>query len=171
MRNLPDYFVRKVSGYPGGIRLTKMTKYYETGRHSFFGGSKDNGGFKGMGQIQRGDPLGGGDYRYWCGTQMSTSLNVGFSRCRDCCTILYSREGRKEHKNQGCGSRLEAAYKALRRTTNCVICQGHTNKKVYGLPLCSNECIREWEFVTPTPMVLFDALEVVRKEEQEHAKK
>jgi len=39
------------------------------------------------------------------------------------------------------------------------------------LPLCSNECIREWEFVTPTPMVLFDALEVVRKEEQEHAKK
>src|SRR5882757_2667027 len=134
MIQLPDYFIRKVSGYPAGIRLTKMTKWYSSNTNNFkpFLPFTPNlsGGYKS-------DPLNGGDYRYWRGLPSSASIvsNRGFAICRCCEQVVCSKDARKEHKKLGCGGKLEDAYNMLKRSKQCIICNLATNKKVYGLPL------------------------------------
>jgi hypothetical protein len=160
LQKIPDYFLRKVAGYPGGIRLTKMVKYNQSG-YSYL-----TPGFRGMGCVQGGDPLAGGDYRYWAGTPHETVINKGFSRCRGCGVIKYTKLERKEHKNEKCGAYLERAYKVMRRRTDCVICGENTNKKVYGLAMCCNECVNEWELVTSCPLALLDVLDQIKKEDK-----
>ena len=150
---IPAYFVRKVSGYPAGIRMPKMVPFLQGGYSNFkpyipplFG---------------KGDPLGGGDYRYWCGLSPTARVNKGYASCRGCGEVFITKDGRKAHKSQGCGVKLEEAYKLLRRTTKCMICQLDTHRKVYGLPMCCKDCEFEWEYVTTTPMTLRYVLEEV----------
>lgn len=148
MIQLPNYFIRKVSGYPGGIRMPKMTPYFQ-------GDSKDS--WRSWKPLlpnlsgKPGDPLSGGDYRYWCGVIASFGTNPGFATCRACGEILFHKDERKEHKKKGCGAKLEEAYKRLRKATECIICKLETHRKVYGLPMCCKDCEFEWEMTTATP--------------------
>ncbi len=165
MIQLPDYFVKKISGFPGGIRLTKMIKFQEF---------PSSGGYRvanlfPMGQIGAGDPLNGGDYRYWCGA-ISSHFRKGWANCRCCNELRFFKNERKEHKNAGCGALLEEAFKRLRRSNDCIICTLTTHRKVYGLPLCCKDCEAEWEYTTSTPTVLRRLIREI-KDEQEKAKK
>jgi len=162
MIDLPNYFIRKVSGYPAGIRMPKIGHYYETG--NFVGRTLHD--IKNMFSGKEGDPLSGGDYRYWCGIPPSSTAKKGFASCRCCGSVLVTKKLRTDHKKEGCGARLEEAFKMLRRTKECVICDLATHRKVYGLPMCSKDCEYEWEFVSTTPAVLRAALEVVIREEK-----
>lgn len=158
---LPDYFVRKIAGYHAGVRLSKMVKWYDHNtplniniqRHPYVFGGVINGG--------QGDPLSGGDYRYWCGVPPSSTFRKGYAQCRCCGQVVITKVERKEHKKGGCGSKLEDAYKMLRRSTECIICKLATHRKVYGLPMCCKDCEFEWEFTTATPAVLRYVLEEV----------
>ena len=155
MIQLPDYLVRKVSGYPAGMRMPKMIKYYEA--------KSDNHGYRPLLPLlgNDGDPLSGGDYRYWCGATGSF-YRKGFSTCRGCGEVCFYKNERKEHKKKGCGNKLEEAYKMLSKTKECVICKLATKRKVYGLPFCCKDCEFEWEFTTTTPSVLRYVLEELK---------
>ena len=147
MIQLPNYLVRKVSGYPGGIRMPKMTKFYQADNYW------SNNGFKPMLPQGDGDPLNGGDYRYWCGA-FGNHWQKGYANCRCCQELCFTKQERKEHKNKGCGALLEEAYKLFRRSKDCIICTLETNRKVYGLPICCKDCEYEWEYVTACPAAL-----------------
>jgi hypothetical protein len=149
---LPDYFVRKVSGYPGGIRMPKMTTWWQDGSSST-GWPRPMLPFGGV-LHGEGDPLSGGDYRYWCGAMPTMLCRKGYASCRACGEVVMYKDARKEHKKAGCGNKLEEAFKMLRRSTECVICKLPTHRKVYGLPMCCKDCEFEWEFTTTTPKVL-----------------
>lgn len=149
MITLPDYLVRKVSNFPAGIKLNEFTKFqmsYPSNDYKVIGGSL----YPGTGD---GDPLSGGDYRYWCGAYGS-HWRKGYANCRGCGELCFTKSDRKTHKNLGCGARLEEAYKMLRRSNECIICTLNTNRKVYGLPMCCKDCEHEWEYTTGTPGTL-----------------
>jgi hypothetical protein len=146
IQEIPDYFWKKVAGIPAGIRLPKMEKWYKEGTTTPTSIVKVEG---------NGDPLGGGDFRYWCGLPPSQhTAKLGYASCRCCGELFYTKVFRRAHMKEKCGPVLEEAYKVLRRTHECIICLTATNKKVYGLPMCSNECVDEWCYVTTTPQTL-----------------
>ncbi len=155
---LPDYFVRKVSGYPAGMKMPKMTRYHQVLGYSY---QTNLPPFKFTGGVIQGDPLSGGDYRYWCGMPGVFAANKGYASCRCCGEVHCSKEGRKEHKKKGCGPKLEEAFKMLKRSTECIICKLATHRKVYGVPMCCKDCEFEWEFTTATPAVLRYVLEEI----------
>jgi hypothetical protein len=161
MIQLPDYFVRKVAGYPAGIRMPKMEKWYADNWPKGFVNSHNHTHYPIL--STEGDPLSGGDYRYWCGVPAATMFRKGYAQCRCCGEVVVHKKERKEHKQKGCGSKLEEAYKMLRRSTECIMCKLATHRKVYGLPLCCKDCEFEWEFTTATPRVLRYVLEEVGK--------
>ncbi len=160
--SIPDWFVYKVSGYPAGIRMPKLPKYWEAGGYrpqSWVGNL-----FRPSTYRESGDPLSGGDYRYWCGLESASTIqNKGFATCRACGEVVVTKKERKEHQKIGCGALLENAYKVLKRSTECIVCKKETHRKVYGLPMCNIECEHEWDFVTTTPSGLRYVLEDVER--------
>ncbi len=153
MISIPDYLVRKVSGFPGGIRMPKMEKYSLA---EFI-----NKGYTVTNILGEGDPLNGGDYRYWCGAQGS-HWRKGWANCRACNCFYFTKKERKAHKQDGCGALLEEAYKMFRRCNECIICTLATHRKVYGLPLCCKDCESEWEYTTATPHALRQAMNKIK---------
>ena len=168
MLTLPDYFVRKVSGFPAGIKMPKMVKF-ETGTGNGF---KVIGlpGMRPMMPLGDGDPLNGGDYRYWCGAN-GTYWRKGYANCRCCNELCFFKKDRKEHKNAGCGALLEEAFKQFKRSNDCIICNLETHRKVYGLPLCCKDCEFEWEYTTATPSALRMVLRQLKEDLEKKGKK
>lgn len=153
---LPDWLIRKVAGYPAGLRMPHRTKYWESG------GYKPIGAFDSRNFWERqGDALSRGDYRYWCGLDSSIGAKKGFATCRACGEIIFTKKERKEHMKAACGPGLERAFKMLKRSTDCIICLKETRRKVYGIPMCNSMCEKEWEFTTATPIGLRYALDDV----------
>lgn len=152
---IPHWLVHKISGYPAGIRLPKMVKWYSQENANYTPVLYPRKPFWSANEPRTGDPLGGGDYRYWCGLQ-STSMckNTGFATCRACGEVVIVKKERKAHMKDVCGPLLEKAYKILRCSTECIICKKVTHRKVYGLPICDRDCEFEWEYTTATPVGL-----------------
>lgn len=92
-------------------------------------------------------PLGNLDkngYRYWIGAEERTSR---FSKCRACRMTLLSDEDRVAHTEKfKCTVVLTDAFKLLLRDGRCVVCDSQTQNQRYGMPLCSNVCIKNWMF-------------------------
>lgn len=153
MIQLPDYFVRKVSGYPAGFKLSKMTRIVEVVVPKVWTPLYGPGSASSSYQKREGDPLNGGDFRYWKAYRDSSYC---LTSCRCCGSVFSYKEARKQHMSgEGrCGARLEEAYKRLKRSKTCVICELETHQKTYGLPLCGKDCVDEWDYVTATPDVL-----------------
>jgi len=146
---IPNWLVRKVAGYPAGMKMPHRGKFWEQGGYKpapFIGSLFHSGTDK------TGDPLNGGDYRYWCGIEAtSMCTNKGFATCRACGEVIITRKERKEHLKIGCGQLLEKAFKLLKRSQECIVCKKETHRKVYGVPMCNKDCEFEWEFTTATP--------------------
>ena len=134
--------------------MPKMEKYYQT--------EFKNTGYSVVNLLGEGDPLSGGDYRYWCGA-LGSHWRKGWANCRCCNQYYFTKKERKEHKQQGCGSLLEEAYKMFRRSKDCIICSLATHRKVYGLPLCCKDCDAEWEYTTATPAALRNVLKQLKE--------
>lgn len=92
-------------------------------------------------------PLGNLDknaYRYWIGAEERGSR---FSKCRACRMSMLSEEDRRIHTEAfKCTVILTDAFKLLLRDGRCVVCDSQTQNQRYGMPLCSNYCIKNWMF-------------------------
>lgn len=166
MITMPDWFVKKVAGYPGGMRMPKLGRYWDANTTV---PAHNRWGIR-LNEIlpfgpKKGDPLTGGDLRYWSGLPYQKGVREGYGSCRCCREVHMTKEARKEHHKAGCGRKLEEAYKVFRRVTECIICLNATKQKTYGLPMCSKECEYEWEYVTTTPQALAYVLDDQGEEE------
>lgn len=153
IQNIPDWFVLK-GVRSGGMRMAKLPKL-EKPKGNF--GYTPTLGF-GPHTKKTGEPLQGGDLRYWLGANGSAS----YGACRNCGEVLFTKEDRRKHMKEGCSKILTEAYKALLRDRKCVICDEVTSVRHYGVPLCSKDCVNEWCFVTRKPTSLVMAIDFVK---------
>jgi hypothetical protein len=147
LQKIPDWFIAK-GIRPGGMRMEK----YPT--------LKKEPAIKWpvLSPKSYGEPLSGGDLRYWVGANGSGC----YAGCRNCGEVIFKKEERREHLKKGCSKVLTEAYKALLRDRKCVICDELTSVKHFGVPLCSKDCVAEWSFVTRKPLSLVLAIDFVK---------
>lgn len=94
------------------------------------------------------------DYRYWWGYPNALSQ---YSRCRGCRAMVFGLVNRKLHFDQGaCGRIVTEAIKTL-DDVYCVVCEKRSHEKVWGIPICSQECQNRWMYHdTSTKTTLWD---------------
>lgn len=115
-------------------------------------------------------PLGNLDknaYRYWIGAEERGSR---FSKCRACRMTLLSDEDRKAHTDKfKCTVVLTDAFKLLLRDGRCVVCDDKTLNQRYGMPLCSDVCIKYWMFESKDMQAgLMQAVTIAAKNNQDY---
>ncbi len=161
LSRVPNWLVAKKT-FPGGIRHPKRQKWWESPNQE----KPHFGSFHTIftpGTVRTaGDPISSGDFRYWCGS--TSPMAKAYAACRCCGEVVVDRAERKTHRKEGCGSRLEKAFKILAKTKDCAICSLSTKRRAYGIPLCSKDCEHEWEYVTTKPRSLAYVLESIVKE-------
>jgi hypothetical protein len=98
------------------------------------------------------------DYQYWVGTLSEPGyMHVVSQRavCRACGEVVYGSMGRAIHKrdsvryyNDGhtCMKVIAMAIREMVSLYNCSVCRTYTNKKHYGVPICSPNCHKIWRF-------------------------
>lgn len=87
------------------------------------------------------------EYRFWFGHRQTSWMD---SVCRCCGANCYTKTARERHLLEGdCKENLLFVYRRLVKDANCVCCDGRTRKQKWGVPLCSDECIKEWKFSAP----------------------
>jgi len=160
--NIPDWFIAKAVR-PGGVRLPKRKKYEEPPqpRYGFLGRMRQENSIIGSGPTP-GEKLSYGDLRYWVGYD-SPLANPAYAACRACGEVHTTAKERKEHSRKwGCGRLLTEAFKLLLRDRICVVCNEPTRKQTWGMPICSEECKKEWSYVTRCPDSLHQAIELAK---------
>lgn len=97
-------------------------------------------------------------YQYWvgaCSSDVPQSVMTTRSVCRACGEIVFGALGRSIHKSESsryymagfsCMKVISLAIRDLAHLHNCFICKLYTNKKHYGVPLCSPNCHKIWRF-------------------------
>lgn len=85
------------------------------------------------------------DYRIWEGNNYSSG-----SRCRACGESCGTAHFRQEHLRKSmCKEFLSAAYHLLRKTGKCCVCDKHACNTKWGVPFCSDGCVKVFKTWTP----------------------
>ena len=95
--------------------------------------------------------LGDSEYRFWVGVKEDCSM---FAMCRACRMSVYGEKERENHKKDeklhvagmACTQQLIEVYKRLLTDGRCVVCNGYTKGKKWGVPLCGEKCEEIWKF-------------------------
>lgn len=91
-------------------------------------------------------------YKYFAGSEFTSSLR---SICRACGQIMHSATERIAHMDNSrtlykndmtCAHALVVAHKLLLKEGECLVCQNRTTRQKWGVPLCSETCIKVWKF-------------------------
>ena len=89
------------------------------------------------------------EYRFFVGYPV---VGSNCSTCRWCQARFDSEDGRKAHKKAECKRKLTDLYTLLLKDRNCVMCENHTAKEYWGVPLCSVTCKNEFRFALSSTM-------------------
>lgn len=171
MESLPMYLIR-----PGlGRRLPPREKFQkEEDRHSnyrnkIWHSSDDKGGCSVVGAGLVPPPRNWGierffpnqDFRFWRGFRPGQGP---MSSCRRCRTAVFTPEARTLHlRSHNCRAVLSEAYKLLKLDHKCVICDTHTYRFRWGIPICSVGCEDIWSYDSVIPDSLREAIRLVEK--------
>lgn len=97
-------------------------------------------------------------YQFWIGcltSNVSVAVQAARSTCRACGQVVFGTMGRAIHKKESarfytggysCAKVISMAICDLVHLHNCFICRAFTNKKHYGVPICSPNCHKVWRF-------------------------
>jgi hypothetical protein len=101
-----------------------------------------------MHQWKEGNNLPQGEYRFWEGSHW---LESDYARCRACGSIVREGvEARKRHmEKEGCTTLLVRAYAQMLKDRACAVCDKHTKQSMWGVPLCSKDCVERWKGNNP----------------------
>jgi hypothetical protein len=161
---IPDWIWIKRFYQGGQVRLPKKKKWYDqNNRVSVWKPAHAHGPMQPY--MLKKESVSTGDLRYWLGDEHPNVAHVGM--CRNCKQVAINKKERAEHLAKGCGAILEAAYKKLKRSHECVVCNGSTTHKMWGLPLCNKECEFEWMYKTHQPTILSDLIRQIIDEGKE----
>lgn len=102
----------------------------------------------------------GWEYRFWAAALETDKVYV--TECRCCNAVYMNRVNRLAHlKESGCSKKLVAAFKLLQADKMCVICNTSTTREKWGVPLCSEGCIKTWCEEESQPVALHLALDLL----------
>jgi hypothetical protein len=89
------------------------------------------------------------EYRFFVGYPSTVSTH---STCRWCQGRFETDAARKAHKKAECKRKLTDLYAMLLKDHNCVMCDNHTVKEYWGIPLCTTTCQNEFRFTLSQTM-------------------
>lgn len=106
-------------------------------------------------------------YQFYVGKMRS---NDNSAVCRWCDTMGFGSMFLRDHGKgagtaTGCKKHLVDIYKTFVLNGQCMMCDARTTRTSWGVPLCSEECEKEWQFHNPRSLRF--EIEVFEKREKE----
>lgn len=86
-------------------------------------------------------------YRFFKGSSVKDSP---YFQCRGCLAEEYMAVRKLYHMRE-CRPLIQEIESRARRDKCCLICNTHTKKDKWNVPLCSEACITKWRFAMPEP--------------------
>lgn len=89
-------------------------------------------------------------YRFFKG---SNTKDSPYFQCRGCLSEEYMPVRKLYHMRE-CRPLIQEIESRVRRDKCCLICNTHTKKDKWNVPLCSESCIAKWRFALPEPWLV-----------------
>jgi hypothetical protein len=85
------------------------------------------------------------DYREFAGTAREDS---DFAVCRGCDTTCRTKAARDMHRTT-CKTTILASIRLLGKDELCAVCDKKTGVRMWGVPLCNQNCQMAWRYFIP----------------------